>query len=419
MIVAVAVTGLLLLASYAIAKRVARSEGDPRYFKLLMWGAVLHMAFAPLSITIVAKYFGGLTDYSQYVGQGVILAHNFDAFHFTLAGTKLTSPVGSGGVSIATGLVFAVLGVNKLVAFLIFGWWAFLGSVCFFKAFALTFPEGGHRRYAFLIFFLPSILFWTAGVSKESMMYVSLGVTAYGAARLLAHRPGGVILIALGSALGLYVRPQELLLLLGAIAAASLFRRRSQRSLSGLRSIGIILVQVALVLAAFALTKQVRGPVFSLNQVANLNSGAASSVPYSSSPLAYPRDVYEMLFNPLGFNAHTTSQYIASIENLVILGLLVTSWRRLRHLGRVMVLRPYVMASVLYTAAALYAFAALANLGLMDRERVLILPFLLVLVAIPIAPKNSPPIYEWENPLRRSRRKSKGSRWSPRPSLRY
>jgi len=45
----------------------------------------------------------------------------------------------------------------------------------------------------------------------------------------------------------------------------------------------------------------------------------------------------------------------------------------------------------------------LSNLGLIDRERVLMLPFLLVILAIPISPKDGPARYPWE--LRRRERR--------------
>ncbi len=58
---------------------------------------------------------------------------------------------------------------------------------------------------------------------------------------------------------------------------------------------------------------------------------------------------------------------------------------------------------LVYSLGFLYAFAALGNLGLIERERTLLLPFLLVLLCIPRGPKRSPPHYEWE--LKRKNRR--------------
>ena len=63
--------------------------------KLLMWAVGVHLAFAPLSILVVDHFYHGLTDYTQYIGQGAVLAENFTSLHFTLAGSTVKSPVGA------------------------------------------------------------------------------------------------------------------------------------------------------------------------------------------------------------------------------------------------------------------------------------------------------------------------------------
>jgi hypothetical protein len=157
----------------------------------------------------------------------------------------------------------------------------------------------------------------------------------------------------------------------------------------GLRRIAVILSFAAMAAAAFALTRQVRGPVFSLKTIAKNNS-LGSSIPYSTSPLAYPRDIYYVLFDPLPFNSHSSGQHVAAIENTIIVIMVILALKSMRYLPRVAFARPYVLACLLYSAVFPYVFAALSNLGLIDRERVLLLPFLLVILSIPLPPKGVP-----------------------------
>lgn len=419
-VVALAIAVFLYLISVPIARRVARREQDPQLERILRWGVVLRLVFAPLSIWVVDHYYHGITDYNRYVNQGALLGPRFDRFDFSLAGTHVTF-LGQGAVSVAAGIVFAIVGVDKLAGFFVFGWLAFLGSICFYRAFSTTFPEAGRRRYAKLVFFMPSILFWTAGVSKETVMYVGLGLASYGGALILAQKRGGAIFLAAGTALGIYIRPQEFVLFLSVIAMATLFRQRSRKSLGALRRVLIIGVQVALILAAVTLTNELAkhgSPVFNLTAVSQNNSGESSSVTYHSSPLYYPLDLYHVLLDPLPFNAHSGGQAVAAIENSVLLGIALLSLRRLRCLLRACLLRPYVMACLVYSAVFCYAFASLGNLGLIDRERVLMLPFLLVLFAIPVVPKGEPRRFDWEIP-RRKRRKLKARASQPYLPVRY
>jgi hypothetical protein len=73
--------------------------------------------------------------------------------------------------------------------------------------------------------------------------------------------------------------------------------------------------------------------------------------------------------------------------------------------------RPYVLMCVLYSIAFPYAFAALNNLGLIDRERVLLLPFLLVPLCIPLSPRGTRPNFPWEYSEGRQRRRARQARW--------
>ena len=143
--------------------------------------------------------------------RGPALASSYRHFDFSVPGKRL---VGDGMVSAIAASVFAIIGVNQVGAFLIFSFGAWLGLLFFYRAFSLTFAGANHRRYAILLFFLPSLIFWTADVSKEAIMTLSLGLAAFGAAKILARRRGGFVLLIIGAALGAVVRPNELLLLL-------------------------------------------------------------------------------------------------------------------------------------------------------------------------------------------------------------
>jgi hypothetical protein len=418
LVVALLVAGAALLITVPVARRISLSERDPRLYNVIIAALIAHLVATCLQIWVVDHVYHGITDYNKYINQGKVLAPRFRAFNFSLAGTDI-KVLGEGAVGVAAGAVFAVAGVNKLAGFFVFSYLSFVATLCFYRAFAMTFPDANRRRYALMVFFLPSLLFWTAGISKESMMFLSLGVIAYGAARVLAHRPGGGVLLVVGVLIGVYVRPQEVLLLLAAFAIAGLFRRRGGRRLRGLRRVAVMALQGALLAGAVVLTQQLgkTAPVFNLNAISKNNTIGGSAVAYTPGPKGYLHDVYVVLFDPT-INAHGNTQRVAAAENLIIIILILSSLPRLRYVLRVAFMRPYVLLALLYCVAFPYAFAALSNLGLIDRERVLMLPFLLVLLAIPVSPKGSPRTLPWEvsGRVRRSRRNT--NRWHPRPVYR-
>ena len=407
-IVALAIAGILFAVSRPIIRRISNAERNPWLAKVLTFSLVLHLLAAPLQIWVVDHLYGGIADWTQYLNKGAALARS----GFNLNYAHVTGIVGDGMVSIITGVVFRIIGVNQLATFVVFSWFSFLGLIFFYRAFSLTFTGANTRRYAILLFFLPSLIFWTADVSKEAIMTFSLGLCAYGAAKILARRRGGFALVILGGAIGAPVRANELLLLLAGFAVAMIILPAGpRRNLGGLRRLGSILVLGALLAGSVFITLHYllhQGGSFSLNSIAKGNQGASrpgavsSAVTYSSNPARYPKDVYTVLFDPELFNAHGNGERLAAVENLIIIGVILSSMRQLRIVIRAAFARPYVMLCGIFSVAFCYTFAALGNLGLITRERTLLFPFLLVILCIPRSPKGEPPEFEWE--LRRKAR---------------
>ena len=54
--------------------------------------------------------------------------------------------------------------------------------------------------------------------------------------------------------------------------------------------------------------------------------------------------------------------------------------------------RPYVFTALFYSVVFVFAFAALGNLGLITRERTLLLPFLFIVLAFPMAQPGEDPV---------------------------
>ena len=401
------VAAVLVGISRPIIRWVTEKEQSPWLARILLISLALHLLAAPAQIYVVNHFYHHVADFNRYDTQGSILAPNFRSFNFTLAGANVRAIVNDGSVSIFTGIVMAIVGVNQIGTFLVFSFLAWLGTILFYRAFTLTFASApaGHRRYAYLVFFLPSTIFWTADVSKEAIMTVCLGMVAFGCAKVLVRAPGGFRLITVGAVAGFLVRPNELLVILGGFAVALMVRPgadRRERN-SSIKRVGGLLFMTFLLAASVYITLHYlrlgsSGSLSLGNTTAN-NQVYGSGTSYSSSPAKWPIDAYTVLFDPLPFNAHGSGQYAAALENMVILGIAVASYRQLRVLLRTAFARPYVMMCLVYSIGFIYAFAALGNLGLIYRERVMLLPFLMVLFAIPRTPrtpKGRPNLYEWE-----------------------
>lgn len=411
--IALFVAALLAWLGVLVAKKVARHDSYAKLEKVVIASALLHLVSAPLQIFVVDHFYGGVADWLRYDHQGALLADMWRSGHFALAGSGVTGIIGSGSVSIAGGVVMTLVGPNHLAAFFVCSWLSFIGCVFFYLAFRVTFPRADRHWYALLIFLFPSLLFWTADVSKEAFMLLGLGLAAYGIALVMVGRRTGYLYLLLGGALSLFIRPDEIVILIVGFALAMVIRSATGNTFGGFRrprhvftmAAAFIFVAAVVVISIyeashFLHTLTSSGLGNSLNKLATNNQGSgagfgSSSVAYSSNPVWYPRDAYTVLFDPLPFSAHSVTQLVAAGENTLILLLILSSLPRLRFLPRLCLQRPYVFMALFYSAVFVFAFAALGNLGLITRERTLLLPFLFVILAFPVA-RSGAERYPWQ-----------------------
>ena len=194
---ALVVAPILVAITVPLARHAARLEDDPRMAQLIILALAAKLLGAVIRYYLIIDLYGSHSDAAVYATDGTRLAEFYRQGIFTGLYVPKRIP-GTGFMHVLTGLVFAVTGPTRLGGFLVFSWFGFWGLYFFYRAFRVGVPDGDHRRYALLVFFLPSLLFWPSSIGKESWMMLALGVSAYGAARVLSSRPGGYVALGLG-----------------------------------------------------------------------------------------------------------------------------------------------------------------------------------------------------------------------------
>jgi hypothetical protein len=382
---------LVALSVPAISRQAIR-EGDHGTFRLLLLALVVKLAGSVARYYVAFTVYGGHADATRYYQDGVLLAQRFH--HLDFSGLHVA---GTDFVSILTGAVYSLIGPTKLGGFLVFSWIGFWGLFLFYRAFVLAVPQGRPRSYAHLLFFLPSLVFWPSSVGKEAWMMFTIGVGAYGAAKLLTGKTWrGLVVSAAGLWLAAIVRPHIAALLAISLAAA-VVSRKSREELRELAPVLKVASVIAVaVLAAILVVRTDRflktsgvdtgqGVAGTFNAVQDRTSeGGSKFVPsVVSSPARAPVAVVTVLFRPLIIEAHNLQSLLAALEgtSLALLFLLRVrwAWSALKSLRR----QPYVVFCLVYTALFIVAFSSLANFGILARERVQLYPLFLVLIAIP------------------------------------
>lgn len=330
-------------------------------------------------------YSGG--DSGRYHEAGVAIAQSYLDGERSL-GSLLPTSFGTRFVEELNGIVSLLSGRSILASFMVFSWFGFLGLWAIVAAVRRALPSVNIRLFAIMVFFLPSSLFWSSALGKDAWMLLGIGLFASGAARVFTVQARGLLYIVGGVVATGMVRPHVTAILLTAFAVAYVVARgRQGRALSPVLT--MMTIGVIAAAAAFAsgplrelLPRSEEGitAVFEDTTERSSQGGSEIEVDRPNSPLEYPQAFFTVMFRPLPFEARTTTQLLSAIESSVLLAVVIM-WRKRIYasFGRILT-APFLRFSVLYTLAFAFAWSSIGNLGIMARQRVQVLPFLLILI---------------------------------------
>lgn len=296
---------------------------------------------------------------------------------------------GTRHVSYVVGWIYHLGGRSMLTAYVVFSFLSFIGLLFFYKAATIAVPQLDRVRYALLIFFYPSMLFWPSSIGKEAFMLCFLGIAAYGAAGLLDDRYSlnyGIAL-ALGTAATAWIRPHVAAMIVCAAVPALFWPTRGTRS----RIVQLAAIAVGAVAISFMLGQVADffgSERFEVTEFLNTASGRTAQggsqfTPVRiSGPLSFAFGLVTVFFRPFIFEGSSFFQIALSVESMMLMALIGVSARRLRQLPAAFSTSGYVRMTVYYALGFVMAFSVIANFGILARQRSQLWPFILVLLAL-------------------------------------
>ena len=383
------VTGLILVATvvaaiWLIPRAVQREPTVSIELLALALAAKIIGGLARFGVLQVV--YGGIGDAVGYHSAGVTYAPMVRMLDFSFISFEtLGTPI----VGYVTAFLYAVITPSMSAAFLTFSLLSFIGTWCFYRAHRISFPDGNHRLYFILLFFLPTLVYWPSALGKDALVIFGLGVATLGLARIFQRpTPGAFAQLILGTASVLVVREAVALILTFGVVAGLLIRPGPTRSPFA-RPLAWLLIGPLLVLGlvfAFRVTAQqlnIEQDVASVFQKyettrENLQKGGSSfQQPAITSPAGLVVAAGGVLFRPFPWELGSGLGAIAGLEGLVLLGLLVTKLpaavRGLRVWRGGMIVTALIVSILLI--ATLSAFT---NFGLLARQRSQAFPFVLM-----------------------------------------
>lgn len=332
-------------------------------------------------------------DAVDYHAVGRLLSKSFRNLDFFIDPGRAVP--GTGSVRYLTGLVQVVTFDDEFATFVVFATFGFAGLAFYVRAFVHALPRTDPARYAALLMVWPSLAFWPSSTGKEAVMTFGLGLVAYGLARLLAGRFISLVPVLCGAAIAGLVRPHVALIAITAAVAALVLHSREDAT-SG---IGARLVLVGGLMGVGSVLSESVERLFQVEDL-NVSSVAAAldlanyrSAQGGSSFVAaqidsfgdIPWGVVTVLLRPFPHEATSITGLVAAVEGIVLAALLFGAIPRLAAAFRHIRQEAYIGYVVAFTGVFVFLFSALGNFGILTRQRTMMTPLLLVLVALPTA----------------------------------
>lgn len=389
------VAPILLLVTVPFLRRgLEKVERDPLIRQLVILALVAKLIGA-LARFYAGEFLIGHADAVVYSSMGSAISTEFRAFVFD--GPLLEQFTATGGpgtkfMRVLTGVVYTFVRPSITVGYVIFSYLSFWGLYFFYRAFSIAVPDGLRRRYVLLLFFLPSMVFWPSSIGKEAWMSLWIGLGVYGMARLLTYQPFGYVTIAIACAGMAAVRPHVAAIYAVGLGSAVVLRRaKGQRGGAAKRLVALVVVAA---LAGILMSRLQtffdvdRGldlaQTFEETTERSATGGSEFNPPDPTTPVGLPLTIVTVLFRPFIFEVRTTAALFTAIEGTFLLGLFAWNAGRLFRLPAQIIARPFVGFAVMYTLAFSFAFAAIANFGILARQRTQLFPIAIVVLAIPV-----------------------------------
>ena len=385
----------------------------------LVWGSLFaHFASAFAQVFVVRDVYGG-GDLLGYHRSGVMLADLLREYPgevglrmlemiFHQPEVLLPIPImpgATGAMMAISGFILLFVNDSLYAACLVVGSFAFFGKLALYRVFRRELDPAFHKILLVACLWVPSVVFWSSGLLKESVAVAGLGAAIYGGHALASRRrfAAGLALLALGSVVAAVVKPY-LLVPLGLAAGLWVYfdgpRPPERRRLRTIR-VGNLVVGAAvagLVIYGIGAAFPRFSPATIADEASKMQSAVESTAGGSDyeigsadattigGQLSYaPLALVTAFFRPAPFEVRNPQMALNALETGTTTLLLFLALLRLGPGGffRTILRSPILVFCAVYVIGlALGVGLATTNLGTLSRYRMPMIPFYAALVGV-------------------------------------
>lgn len=364
---------------------------DPKFpFSLFFLAFLVKLSASAARYWTLIDIYDNVGDAVSYHEKGMEIASVLSMGNFAPLDSVKS---GTSGLDFMVGILYSIFPQNMEGAFVLFATFAFIGSCFFYRAFVLAFPERPSGLYMVLIFFLPSILFWPSSLGKDAVVFLGLGLIAYGVALLMKKGSvTGTIWLLIGLGALLLVRPYTAGFVIAAAGISSIFvpNRTSRTSLGLWLASGCILIIIGFFViqrsAEFLTDSGLRElswqglmDFYKARKESTTTGGSQTLTPVVVTLLGPLYAFVTILFRPFPWEAHNLQSLATSLESVLWIILIIKKRRFIYSKVGTMFRDPFIAFIIIFSITMILIQTTTGNFAIIARQRVQFLPFFLML----------------------------------------
>ncbi len=371
------------LAVVAVVLGIKYATGRRALWGVVALGLVLKMVGSLARYEVIFRAYDGSADAPGYYERGLAIAQSL--WHFD------TSPLfyfrdriwGTEFLDKVSGIVISISGPSMLAAFLLFSLIALAGVFLVASA-SSRLPGVRPVTYLAWLVMWPSLFFWPSSIGKEAFLMLGLGLAVWGYTHF--PRVSSWVALPIGLlALGM-VRPHIAAVVMIAMCAGIL-ATTDPRGIAGRWYFQAVFWVGALALTGFlaanALGIESADSAVDLIQGQSRSSaiGGSATAGTGLSPLKVPQAIVNTIFRPYLWEARSPFLLVSALEVVVLLVLVIVRRRQIWAFARDWRSHRLIVFSIVFVVlyAVMLGFS-MSNLGIIARQRVLLLPMVLLML---------------------------------------
>jgi len=303
---------------------------------------------------------------------------------------KMSFQLGTAAVPVITAIFYTPFGGDIYGMLFFCSALSLLSAVIIIKAYVNAWNTVPGNRYYYCILFMPSLAMWTSTLGKDSIVAFGIALIAYGVAK--AFKNGlvrGLLPLSSGITLVAVMRIHIALVLIVAAAAAAIWPQIGSRRMTRLGMavllIGVISILVPITISYVGLRESTFASAVERqlelgNKTANGGSAFDMDSGNDKGLAGIPIGMWNLIARPYPWEARNPNVAFAAAENILIIWLVACALGRARHVWSSIRANRYLLFCAFTAVGLLVVLSPYRNAGIIQRERVQILPFLLAVL---------------------------------------